>query len=349
MKAPLFLLLSTALLRAELVDVVLTLSPPTTSENSIELQITAPLASAPDQSEVSGTVNARIDIDPTTGEISSLELLSGNISGTPVSFSATSFLASYNVATSALGGTVDTPNAPAPVTAGQSAADLHEFTINSGTLTGSARLGPTNTPVSQNFAAPNNVTGTGAPGSFVEIDATANSGLSTTTTAVYDLTFLYPLEITQSVEAGVNITIEAEGNLVATGQVSLTLPITDPYLLWATANGIAEADFTAFDFNSQLPNGLLWALGFQGDDSPTILSPTSDGAFTLVLPTAGTASEVVVLTSTDLSSGSFAPLPSGQLAGADNPIPQGTIGTLTITPNGSGPRFYRLSASPPSL
>lgn len=355
MKIQFLLLLSTALLPAELVEVVLTLSPANATDNTIELQITAPLASAPDDSEVSGTVNARIEIEPATGAISSLELLSGTISGTPVSFSASSLAASYDVSTSTLGGTVETLGGPAPVTAGQSPAELHAFTINSGTLTGSARILFTTTPISQNFAAPNNVTGTGVPGSFVELGASANTGLSTETTAVYDLAFLYPLAITQTVEAaaGVDITLVAGGTLRATGQVSLTLPVTDPFQLWATSNGRAEADFAAFDFNSELPNGLLWALGFQGEDSPAILAPTAEGSFAIELPAGGTAAEVVVLTSTDFSSGIFAndwtPLPSVQLQGSLNPIPAASTGTLAITPDGNGPRSYRLLANPPAL
>lgn len=355
MKIQFLLLLSAALVPAELVEVVLTLSPANATDNVIELQITTPLASEPDESEVSGTVNARIEIEPTTGAVSSLELLSGTISGTPVSFSASNLLASYNVSTSTLGGTVETIGGPAPVTAGQSPAERHAFTINSGSLTGSARLGFTTTPISQNFAAPNNVTGTGVPGSFVELDATANTGLSTATAAVYDLAFLYPLDITQQVEAaaGVNITLVAGGTLRATGQVSLALPVTDPFLRWATENGLPEADFGAFDFHSELPNGLLWALGFQGEDSPMILAPTGEGAFVIELPVGGTAAEVVVLTSTDLSSGNFAndwtPLPSEQLQGSVNPIPAASTGTLAVTRDGDGPRFYRLLANPPVL
>lgn len=208
----------------------------------------------------------------------------------------------YNLTTETPGGTgeisgfVFTLTPPAPVIAGQSEAELQVLTINSGVLSGSANVtGIGNIPVSQDFSE-EPVLGAGAEGDFISLVSTLNNAASTTNAVVYDLDFSYPINLTQEVDVGLTVSIAAEGNFRATGQVSLPLEPSNPYLIWTRENGLEGATFTENDFSNLLPNGLLWALGYNSDDTPEILVPITSkaSAFNLNLPPGGTVADVMV-------------------------------------------------------
>jgi hypothetical protein len=122
----------------------------------------------------------------------------------------------------------------------------------------------------------------------------------------------------------------------------------DTALSGTIANDLAGADFEAFTASALLPNGLLWALGYQADERPGVLTPQADTTFTLALPGGGTAGEVFIETATDLTS-PWAPVPASEISTSGNPLPAGTTGTIVISPRGAGPRFFRLRANEPSL
>ena len=344
---PLFLsaLLSTlaSAATAELVNVTLELTPTTSTENTLDLTLSIPgIGSGSDSSAVSGSIQARIDIDPLTGTISSLELRSGNITGTPIRFATGGIIGGFDLSSTTIGATVNTPAPPAPVSANQSAAELHEFTFNSGTFSGivNAPLLDIVTDVSEDLAA-TPVTGAGNPGDFVTLNSTANSEDSTPTLAVYDLDLSYPIAITQGVDIGLTATFIANGTIRATGQAAIEIP-PSPYLIWATANGNSEAPFTGNDFSDQLPNGLLWALGYNAGDSVESLTPVGDGTgtFNLALPAGGSVTDVTVQLALDLSE----PNPWSDIS----TIPAGA--TELQGPFGGGPdsAFLRLSVAEPS-
>lgn len=296
---------------AELVDVPLTLSPATATQNTLDLTVdVSAIGDSSDTSQTSGTIEARIEIDPETGIISTLEFVEADIEATGVTFSAGGFFSNYSLSSfpagggdGSLGGTLDTPAPPAPVTNGQSPAELHEFTINSGIIAGSANvIFVGSIDVDEDLAA-TPVSGTGMVGEFITLSSTNNAAESTASVAVYDLDLSYPLSIMQVVDIGsdlTEVTISAQGSLNATGRVELALP--NPYLDWATANGNAAAAFSAFDFSPLLPNGLLWSLGYQGGEAPdTLCTSSNNTSFDLALPASGTVNDVVVQSSNDLS------------------------------------------------
>lgn len=327
---------------AEVIDITLNLTPPNALTNTLDLTLEVPvLGNSSDTTEVSGSILARIDIDPETGLISSLELLSGDLSGTPVNFSnSVLLLGSYDLSTSVLGGTVDTLAPPAPVIAQQTAAELHQLIINSGTLTGSATALGTTTPVGLDFST-TPVLGTGPVGDFAVIASIPNPLASTDTSAVFDLIFSYPIELTQEVDIGISVSVFANGNVNALGQVSLPIEPPNPYLIWAATNGIPEAPFTENDFSTLLPSGLFWALGYNAGDNPAILCPDNNppGTFTLNLPQNGTVAEVAVQRNLDLSN------PNSWITIAT--IPVGA--TETQGPFGNGGNEPTLLESEPAL
>ncbi|MGJ8726437.1 MAG: hypothetical protein ACSHYB_17955 [Roseibacillus sp.] len=343
MKQPLALLLVTSFASAELVDITLTLTPVTASENKLALTLQVPiLGNDSDTSDVSGTIAARIDIDPGSGTISTLELLSGDIDGTAVSFSQSSIFGNYNISTSAIGGTVDTPAPPAPVSSSQSAAELHEFTINAGTLTGSVTpLFSATTNIAEDFSL-SPVTGPGTAGDFVNLSSTANAGASSPTLAVYDLDFDYPIDITQEVDVGVTVTFLASGTMRATGQVSIPVIPPNPFLTWATSNGDASASFEGNDFSPLLPNGLLWALGYNAGETPRHLEPiaSNSSSFNVTPPVGGTITDIAVQLSFDLS--------DPNAWNTISTIPAGTTTAQGPFGGGTGTAFLRLSAEEPS-
>ena len=340
----LFLLSSIAC--AELVDVTLNLIPATSEDNTLALSLSVGEISSADTSQVSGTINARLDIAPNTGTISSIELLSGDVTATAVEFEARglSNILIYSINTTNLGATVDTPSPPAPVSNGETAAELHDLIINSGSLSGTSLAGDI---PSQDFAD-NNVTGSGTLGDVVTITSALSIG-STPTSQVFDLSFSFPVAISQDVEAeGLAATITANGLVRAIGQATIAVAPPNPYLVWAEANGIPNAPFEGNDFNEQLDNGLFWALGYNAGDVPQLLSAVTNGIFTLQLPSGGTASEASIMTTTSLSNPSWTLVEAAQLSINNNPLPPSTTGTITIAPVDDGPRFYRLEAEPPS-
>ena len=324
---------------AEIVETTLTLTPATQSENSLALGLSVGAVSSSDTSLTSGTVTARIDIDADSGEISSLELLSGEISATAVNLVGKIFgFTTYDVSTSILGATVLTPSGPAPVANGQSPSELHQITINEGTLNGDA-LG--SAIPEQNFGDMP-VSGNGTAGTFVGLSSTLNPA-DTTTGSLFDLNFTFPVNITQVIDFDeISATVTATGNIRATGLAKFTVTPPNLYRTWATGNRRAEAAFAANDFSNLLPNGLLWALGYEGEDIPSLLSPIDDGsgAFSLDLPEGGTAAEVSVQVSSNLSD------PDGWSTIAT--IPAGTTATQSPLGGGGGPAFLRLLTENPT-
>lgn len=329
---------------AELVDVTLTLTPVVTiepTENVLAIGVQTPAGNASDTSEVSGTISTRLDIDPTSGEISTLEFLSGDLEGTGVSLEGGDFFASFELTTTALGGTLDTPAPPAPVdSGGQSPASLHEFSINEGTLSGSfTTLLTGTTPITQDFSS-EPVSGTGSEGEFVTVTATLNAAESTSTLAVYDIELAYPISISQEIDLGITVTVSADGLVRATGQTSFPIASSNPYLSWTETNGIPEAPFADSDFSDQLPNGLFWALGYSAGDTAASLTPNGDGTFALPLPAGGTVADVAVQFSFDLSN------PNGWTT--ISTISAGTSGEQGPFGGGAGPAFLRLQVEDPA-
>ena len=85
-----------------------------TGFNRINLEFEPPvLPTGSDTSQLTGTIEILLEIDPATDEVSEMSIIDGNIQGSPVEMSgSTFFVGSYNLESSSLDAILDTPNPP---------------------------------------------------------------------------------------------------------------------------------------------------------------------------------------------------------------------------------------------
>ena len=290
-------------------------------------------------STLTGAMNARLMVNVATGKVSGLEFTGGNVNFSNLSFD---FLVAgfFSVATATTNGLVGSPSTPAPpalveTATGNFNAALHEFTINAGTLTTNA-AGETSTI---DFAAePAGGPGVGT-GTIVLTELTAQATVATRT---WRAVLTLPLNSTQAdPDSGAQITMT--GTLK--GIQNFVIPRTE-FHAWTMEGGLGTPPF-----DSILPNGaragMVWALGLAPGNLPDAHFPVVSAvgpAATITLPAVGTAAPLTVEISDNLSSWSDAP--PATLSGGVNPLPQGSVGAVTVSL--SGPKkFVRLRAVGP--
>jgi hypothetical protein len=320
--------------------------------NTVSLTIDVPLiGSSSDTTNLSGSLQVRLGIDPSTDEVGELTILTGNVTGTGVTLSKSGLFGSYNVSSTSLGATLASPAPPGVVDppTGNFDATQHTFTINSGTLGGSFTVLGTTTPIALDFAtAP--LDGMGSGTGNVSLVLTG----STPTSRSYEVTVLVPISISDSIPVSDDpgaqeVGVAASGTVKARGTV--TIPV-NPYEAWADANAIPGALFGDDANGDGVPNGLQWGLGLAADDFPFphLLQPGpaagSTVDFKLMLPPGGSAGALRVLVAPDPASNPFATLSAGAVS-AGNPIPAGTSGLVTISLPKSQAMFLRLQAIEP--
>ncbi len=188
-------LLTSSLVRADIISVTMTLSTPSPTANQLALGF----AGGNTTSDMSGTIIASIDINRVTGVISSLDFTGGSISTTNWTmgttfgpFSGTNIVATMDT----------TPAAPgSSVTAGSFNATEQLLILNGGIANLPAAA------FTQNFATdPLSIPGVGTG----SLTSTLNDG-------VFNLAFSMPINNTQVLQ-GQNLTIV--GTMIATGKVT---------------------------------------------------------------------------------------------------------------------------------
>lgn len=314
----------------------LTISPPSPLPSRTDTSI---LTSVPGQ-----PVTATLDVDPDAGSTTELSVSGGRMTGSDTSFSANIFIASYSINVTNLGGHLFTPAPPAPVdpSNGEFDASLHQFEIDQGSASGSvSTLVTGSTPIDLTFSPESSVSGNGSGTGMVTLTQTDDGPLSKT----FLVTVVLPVDITEVTDAdGQEVTVRAVGTLKLQGTTEVYL--TD-YIAWTVANGIDGAPGDEDINGDGVPNGIAWALGYDGtaDASASLPRPstTTPGGFDLILPDGGTAAPLVSERSTNLTG--WTDIDALRLTNGANPIPAGTTGTITIAPS-AGPReFIRLQSS----
>lgn len=309
--------------------------------NVLTVKVDPGIFSDTDTTTLTGTVNARLDIAPGAGTTTELTLSNGRANGTNMTFSGGFGALGYNVAMANLSSAINTITAPGAVTAatGQFAASQHRFSIDQGTVSGTA-LG---NPVSESFNPESPVNGTGTGTGTVTLTAAGDSGIHRT----FHVTVTIPVAINDTFLAGTtNVAVTATGTVKATGTVQV--PRTE-YLAWTVDEGIPGAAFNVDPDGDGVSNGILWALGLSADADPLPYLPKADllaaKGFKLSLPAGGTAAPIRIEHSDDLDG--WADVPAAGISGGANPLPAGTTGSVTVSPDASPQRFVRLKVSEP--
>jgi hypothetical protein len=220
---------------------------------------------------------------------------------------------------------------------GSFAANQHRFDIDQGTISGTAF----GAAVNETFTPQNPASGTGNGNGSVVLTPTGISGIYQN----YSVTVTMPVLINDSFVSGNNtVAVTATGNLKGTG--TLQVPRT-AYLAWTIAQNIPNAPFNGDANGDGVSNGVLWALGLNANSNPLPFLPRSNPAvprgFIVPLPAGGTAAPILIQSSPHLATWS----PAAGVSPVANPLPAGTRGTVTIAPDGSPRRFFRLLVTEP--
>ncbi|MGB0993177.1 MAG: hypothetical protein ACPG32_12005 [Akkermansiaceae bacterium] len=287
-------------------------------------------------STLTGTIASSHNINPDTHTNDLLDIQSATIAGSDVTFTINNILTgNITLQGQGLGADVFTVgNGAVDPNTNEFDAMEHAFTVNQGTISGTAA----GTPINQDLAA-TPVTGTGEGTGTLAITHTGSTG----TRANYSITLTLPVNVTQEIPTGVVIfgtelmaRVTVTGTIKATGTTYVYL---SPFLQWTEENGVPAAPFTGTNFG-QVPNGLLWAMGYSSSNAPTSLLKQQGSSFEIALPAGGTASDVSILHSNNLIN--WNPASTTDISTGNNIIPMGSTGTITITPSGTM-GFYRLS------
>ena len=311
------------------------------SLNQMSITVSIPIfGEESENTPLTGTIEATTNISPTTHQGDELTLAAGTLSADPVNFSLGNFATGFvSLNASNIGAGINTPLAPGTLTpsTGIFNASQHDFIINQGTITGT--IPGSTLPVDIDFAAIP-VTGTGSGNGTL----TMQENGSTSTRITYTLTLTMPVTATKQVPTGVVI---GGVEVIATVTFNATLKTTSTvfvylsaYLEWTEENSLPGVDFGAADLGA-VPNGLLWALGFDSDDAPNSIIQFGTNKLTIPLPEGGTLSATVIEFSSNLSD--WNPVENNQISTGSSTLPAGSTGIVTITPNGTS-GFYRVKA-----
>ena len=302
--------------------------------NRITIEFEPPvLPTGSDTSRLSGDLEVLLEIDPVTDQVSEMTIIDGNIQGSEIEMSgSTFFIGSYDLESSTLDATLATPNPPGIVDPGTGEFDSaqHSFTVVSGDLSGEITVIGSTNQISFDFSD-TPIGGTGIGTGTVTLNPTE----TTPTSKTYDVEVLLPIAVNEVFEAeGFEIPIRANGTAKLVGPATVEIVPEDPFAAWAEQNSLAGATQLEDANGDGVPNGIQWALGLDasGNPFPHLLIPegaTPSGVhFSISLPAGGTAAPLLVVTGSDPTE-PFNPL-GGAFVSRANPIPIGSTGLVTV-------------------
>lgn len=304
------------------------------NEASINLDIQY-LGNQTQLSYLTGTIESTLNIDTGNNQSDQFTIGSADISASDISFHLSGWgqtvdLDSHNL--KANSSTASPPGAVTPSTGSFDAAQ-HEFSVNGGDLSGTVNDDPLIVDLA---AGPLN--GAGTNNGSITLTHTGD----TSTHAVFEVTVVFDIAVNQNVPTGffifgseVRATVTISGTIKATGTCDVYF---SPYLQWTDENNIPGSAFDASSLG-KIPNGILWALGYDMNNQPAQMLVPTGGNFTIPLPASGTLSPAIIQCSTTLSG--WAPVEPAKVSTGSSTIPAGSTGTITITPDGPS-TFYRI-------
>jgi len=289
-----------------------------------------------ESSDLSGAVEATLEINPGMDQVSKLTINSANLSATDMAFSL--MIGQISVAEVNINGieaTIATSQVGRvdPAT-GQFDAGEHEVTLNEGIITGSSIVGEVN----ENFSA-NPVSGAGSGTGEVALSRMAIEG----NTVTYNVVVVLPVEFSNSLQDGVDVRVSS----IVQFEGEIEVPL-DPFASWAELQGIADASFEGDHDGDGVPNGLLWALGYDADARPTLFDadPLIRGQVDLIVEHGPAGIRAPILVEGNFSQAGWAALDPFLLLGFENPIPVGELLPTVVLLSGDQ-NFIRLRVEKP--
>ncbi len=314
----------------------LTISEETDGANVFSIRVEAAGLSDTEQSNVTGTVDAVLNVDPANATTSEFTITGANLQGSDTTFSFSIIFSTINLSLQDLGATLVTTSPPGLVDSqtGIFDASQHAITLNSGLITGTGIASSVNRDLSEEDTS-QQLSGEGV------ISLTpSGEGFDVLVEAPINISNDFVIEGAGLGGSNINATVSITGNIRARGFV--TAPVVDPYLAWAALNGVENVPSTDFTLSSVINNQLVFALGFDAANAPQQIWQENQNGFSLMLSNEPLREPVRIEFSTSLNSWDLAP--QTQITSGENLLPAGFSGPVAVARTGlTG--FYRLASS----
>lgn len=268
-----------------------------------------------ESSDLSGAVEATLEINPGADQVSRLTINSANLTATDMSFSlAIGEISVAEVSLNGIEATIATSQVGwvDPAT-GQFDAGEHEVTLSEGVISGTSVVGEVN----ENFSE-SPVSGTGSGTGEVVLSRMAVKG----NTITYRVVVVLPVEFSNPLQEGVDVRVDSTVQFEGVIEVPL-----DPFAAWAELQGIPDAPFGGDHDGDGVPNGLLWALGYDADARPTLFAPDPliPGQVDIIVEHGPAGIRAPILVEGNLNQEGWTALDPFLLLGFENPVPVGEI------------------------
>ncbi len=249
--------------------------------NDFKIDLSTNIGDSDDNTELSGTMVAKINLFPAEITTDEFTILSADVEGSDIELSGGGFAANYDFTGEDLGFSAITSTPPGTVdfTTGEFDASQHEVTINQGMLSGRAGSLITGYQDVEFDFSVDNFTGQGDGTGTVTI----TQGRVEDRKFYFDISVELPTSIDQVVPIDIPLItaeIKVEGTVKAVGETFIEIP---DYATWATDTNVAVATTSEdnFDLTPSNPNFILFALGFDRESAPTQLFDFSPSGATL--------------------------------------------------------------------
>ena len=267
-----------------------------------------------ESSDLSGAVEATLEINPGADQVSRLTINSANLTATDMSFSlAIGEISVAEVSLNGIEATIATSQVGwvDPAT-GQFDAGEHEVTLSEGVISGTSVVGEVN----ENFSE-SPVSGAGSGTGEVALSRMAIKG----NTITYSVVVVLPVEFSNPLQEGVDVRVDSTVQFEGVIEVPL-----DPFAAWAELQGIPDAPFAGDHDGDGVPNGLLWALGYDADARPTLFAPDPliPGQVDIIVEHGPAGIRAPILVERNLNQ-EWTALDPFLLLGFENPVPVGEI------------------------
>ena len=289
-----------------------------------------------ESSDLSGAVEATLEVNPRTDEVSRLTINSADLTATDMSFSlAIGQISVAEVSLNGIEATIDTSQAGwVDSTTGQFDAGEHEVTLHEGVITGSSVVGEVN----ENFSE-SPVSGAGSGTGEVALSRIGIQG----NTVTYNVVVILPVEFSNPLQEGVDVRVNS--TVKFEGEIEVPL---DPFAAWAELQGIPNAPFSGDHDGDGVPNGLLWALGYDVDARPTLFAPDPliPGQVDIVVEHGPAGIRAPILEEGNFNQAGWTALDPFLLLGFENPVPVGEVLPTVVFLSGDQ-NFIRLRVEKP--